>query len=613
MGDKSPMIQLAIPYEEKDEAKLQARRESISLRWNPDEKFWYIDSDQIPESFKKYLPQGNKPGTTPEKKRTNYTHVLQIDFSYYKLVRPLGATWLKEHGVYVFKETPTRPLPLELTGFEPKPFSWEELIQQKLNSEKVKPTPPRKEITLRDHQKVVTRETLKAMKHLPGFLLADDVGLGKTYATWISILNALKNESPAKILIISPLSAVPVWTNAILDLGNPGHTIVVLNYDRLKRLFQVEDPSKGKSLKGIAKFGKAAQFDIIIFDESHYLKNLTSARTKLALKLYPQAGFMFWLSATAGENPLELGYLFPLLAARTGDKLVTNPKNFEEWCKKHKLGVSRGKFGKWNYEESSESNQRIHELLFKPQKGILGAIRREPKDIRGWPEIQRIPTPVELDSKSEKLYQLAWEEFLESMKNEPPKKKGGKPSTAFIANITRLRQKASLLRAPHTLDLTLELLSNHRQVAISCQYLHSLNEIQNLLKKEGINASVIQGKTPPKQKEEQRLLYQTGENKVVLFTVEAAISLHQGEHNNTPRTQINHDLRWSAIQTHQIDGRSHRDGKFAPVYWPYLENTIEERVLQILLAKVQSMNQIHGTTTSSELVELYDTILEFSS
>ena len=79
------------------------------------------------------------------------------------------------------------------------------------------------------------------------------------------------------------------------------------------------------------------------------------------------------------------------------------------------------------------------------------------------------------------------------------------------------------------------------------------------------------------------------------------ISLHEGETNNggnnVPRCQIDHDLRWSAIQAHQIDGRSHRDGKFAQVYWVVAKDTIDSRVAEVLLWKLESMSNLQGDFT----------------
>ena len=47
---------------------------------------------------------------------------------------------------------------------------------------------------------------------------------------------------------------------------------------------------------------------------------------------------IFWLSATAGQNPLELGYLAPVLAKKTGDWAL-NTNDFEQWCVDNLPGV----------------------------------------------------------------------------------------------------------------------------------------------------------------------------------------------------------------------------------------------------------------------------------
>jgi hypothetical protein len=38
-----------------------------------------------------------------------------------------------------------------------------------------------------------------------------------------------------------------------------------------------------------------------------------------------------------------------------------------------------------------------------------------------------------------------------------------------------------------------------------------------------------------------------------------------------------HDLRWSPIQMARIEGRCHRDGHFAQVFWAYANGTIESK------------------------------------
>src|SRR4029079_16309114 len=110
---------------------------------------------------------------------------------------------------------------------------------------------------------------------------------------------------------------------------------------RLGKLFEVppEARKKIRTKKGLARAGSAAAVDVIIWDESHRRKNPTSARSKLAVKLDANAKFAMWLSATAGQNPLELSYLASLLASVTGSR-TSDLKDFEAWCTKMDLGVT---------------------------------------------------------------------------------------------------------------------------------------------------------------------------------------------------------------------------------------------------------------------------------
>ncbi|WP_437877509.1 helicase-related protein [Sorangium sp. So ce513] len=125
----------------------------------------------------------------------------------------------------------------------------------------------------------------------------------------------------------------------------------------------------------------------------------------------------------------------------------------------------------------------------------------------------------------------------------------------------RLRQKSSLIRAPGTVELVRELLDNGHHVAVSVAFMETLEAVQVALARERVPCALIHGALPAGDKEAGRLRFQRGEPLVVLFTVEEGISLHQGEHNEAPRSEVIHDLRWSAIQMAQIEGRCHRDGR----------------------------------------------------
>ena len=59
--------------------------------------------------------------------------ILDIPFSYRDIAARAGARWDSEIKAYLFEKRSGQALPLELEGFEPKQFSWEEKIQRELN------------------------------------------------------------------------------------------------------------------------------------------------------------------------------------------------------------------------------------------------------------------------------------------------------------------------------------------------------------------------------------------------------------------------------------------------------------------------------------------------
>jgi len=581
-------ITLHVPYEQKEEFKKVCQKEKVPYFWDPAQKVWGVESTtSLPPSLKVY-----------QKSTPNRVHVIDCDYTYLPFAKSAGARWDKNHRAVLYDGD---RLPTPLSGFQPKPFSLAERLQRKLNQEKKTILLPSKSITLHPHQKLAKEKICQAwLKRQPGFLLADETGLGKTISTWASIQEIGELEDRTlKILIVGPLNSLETWRETITWMGSSkAHDIVLLNYEKLKNLFQ-EEEKKAKSLKGLAKFGETEAFDIVTFDESHSLKSPAAARTKLARKVEEKAKFTLWLSATAGQNPLELSYLSNLLAHKTNHKKVLVQKDFEVWCQSQGLHLHRGKFGKWVWENNDEDNKKLHHLLFGDK---TLALRRRCADIAGWPEIQRIPKSFELSPQDYSLYQSQWEEFLLALQTDKAQRASGKPDTAQgLEKLLRLRQKASLLRTPQTCDLAKELLENGYQVAISVEFLKTLDTIKDELEKEGISCGEYSGRNTA-ERETERKAYQQGNKKVLLFSTETSISLHQETPSDAPRSQINHDLRWSGIEQEQIDGRSHRNGSHAPIYWCFGKNTVEEKVGTILLSKLENMNTLRGDTTSFQAI-----------
>lgn len=533
-------------------------------------------------------------------------YVIDLPFMLRNSLALFGGTYNKEYKVSVIKKD---TLPAELLTFASKPYSYEAWVEKELNGtyrkEILEQMAKKDLMTPREYQISgfnVINAAITAGSN--GFLLADEVGLGKT----ITSILALRDKQFEKVLIVTTLAAVPHWRKTLLNFHLPNKEIIVINYDRLQKLFELSTAEKSKvktkkaQNKKVATKGVAQEFDFIIFDESHKLKNNTSMRSKLALKLVEKNEFTLWLSATAGQNPLELSYLAPLLAQITKQSAKTM-NEFEVWCKSMDLGVSRGDYGKWIWNGTKESIEKIKRLLFG-NKPIV-ALRRTPVDIAGYPEIARELMPVELSPDDLKNYDLAWADFKRVMNDEKIKGIKEKKQNVLVAQL-RLRQKSSYLKIPYTLENIYDLLENNHQVAVSVNFKDTIFEMKKQLEEKKIGVSIIYGEQSAQEKEEQRIKFQKGENTVVLFTVEEAISLHQGEYNNAVRSMLIHDLRWSAIQMSQIEGRTHRDGKFSQIYWLFFNDSIEEKIAKIVLRRVINMKNMVGddTKTLEEIEEV---------
>ena len=80
-----------------------------------------------------------------------------------------------------------------------------------------------------------------------------------------------------------------------------------------------------------------------------------------------------------------------------------------------------------------------------------------------------------------------------------------------------------------------------------------------------------------------------------------SISLHANEMpgGERPRALLVHDMRHSAIELQQIEGRCHRDGEKAVVYYLYAEDTVEERIAATVTGRLAAMAGLSGDDTAA--------------
>jgi superfamily II DNA or RNA helicase len=531
-------------------------------------------------------PRPRRPrGTTPDGGRV---WVLSVGFEDRNEAKWGGARWDATGRRWFFQGV---ELPPQLRRFATSPHSWERWQEDELN--RTRPAPTAGSVMLRDHQREAAQAITSAgRKGDVGFVLADDVGLGKTFS---AIAGVSGIGGSLKILVLCPLSVVAHWRRSLDAYGSGRHRWCVVNYDRAKSLLEVPaDADRARRTKTrnrrIANKGRSlVDWDVVICDEAHRLKNPTAQRSAAVRNLIAarsNAAFVLWMSATAGQNPLELSYLAPLLAQRTGNR-VKDLGDFEAWCRDQGIAVKRGAFGSWTWERNEQDLHAMRDLLFADR---AAGLRRRPQDLAGWPELVRCLTPTALTPHERRLYDEAWSEFCLALELA---RASGEDSTNPMVAALRFRQKASVLRAPHTVEFAADLIADGLQVAVSVQFLETAKLIADQL-----GAVVISGEIPAGEREQARISFQRGEVPAVVFTVTEGISLHAGEQavraSSAERALLVHDLRWSALDMAQIEGRCHRDGERAVAYYLYADGTVEEKVAAAVLHKLSDMASMLG-------------------
>ena len=262
--------------------------------------------------------------------------------------------------------------------------------------------------------------------------------------------------------------------------------------------------------------------------------------------------------------------------------------------KRLRIGKAKGRWTNWTWEANARDRTVMADLLFKGTRAI--GLRRRPGDIAGWPEVQRELAPTALGDEERRLYEATWREF----RRELGLLGGSTRRPAGWAAELRFRQKASLLRVTGTADFAQDLLEADEQLAISVAFLETSSALAAKLAGRGWRVGEINGERDGSANEAARIAFQTGQLDAVVFTVTESISLHRNEMpgGERERALIVHDMRHSAIQLAQIEGRCHRDGEEAMIYFAYAEGAVEEGIAATVMRRMASMEAMAGADTS---------------
>jgi len=438
-------------------------------------------------------------------------------------------------------------------------------------------------------------------------LIADEMGCGKT----IEVLGWI-NQHPEiyPIIIVCPASVKLNWQKEILKWTvNPGKIVIVnkntkeydgkfyiINYDILSNFVYVPKKEKDKKTGGwknvdVPKKDRVPYNDlflkihaqILILDESHYIKDKSAQRTKSALRLARMTPYKVALTGTPFLNrPVELYTVANMLA----------PKVFDNWVK-YITRYCGGKEGNWGWEYKGHSNEaELNQLL---RSSIM--LRRRKEDVvQDLPEKTRTFVPLECGATS--AYEILEKKiineliYLETVRKRKDYDEDIRDSqTSILTSINQARQEIFELKKLQLMDFILDTLENNENLVIFIYHHEAYRYITEELTKRKISVTGFTGEDNINKRQESIDGFQAGNYRVFVTSTGAGsigITLTQAS------TLIFAELDWSLANVMQAEDRIHRIGQHNNVNIYYLidYDSIEGYIASLLEEKLVTFKSV---------------------
>ena len=474
-------------------------------------------------------------------------------------------------------------LPGELAPYASKPYSYLRWLEDDLNGVKG-PGATSAPMTLRPEQLDDVRAIATvAQRRLRQVQLSNSVGTGKTLVAVAAAKVIARMRGVDTILVTVDRPAritIPSWRRTIAALGDDDLRWIIISSDSLGKLMGRN--GRPAISPGVAVIDEAHQF-------RHDSKRTSYMRRLTRMDAPPgKAPFVLTITATPGDHVGQWTYLSSLFAQVRGD----DP---QEWKDFGRALAARGmplelSYGKWNWNEAAKKSLPMQQDAIAKARDVL--LRHDPplmlNRAAAWGPPPFDVELVELTPDQWRAYELEWGEFQREMKLA----RSGNDVARGLAAIVRLRQKASMIRVEHTVDAVKAELEKGFQVLVATEMVSTAaHPVADLLEADGIAVARIYGANP--NAEDERMRFQRGQAKVVVFNTATAINLQAREEfadgsvgSSTPRRGLMHQGRYSGLLAGQIMGRAHRNGQVCA--WSLLAaaGTIEEKAGLVMLSRL---------------------------
>lgn len=439
------------------------------------------------------------------------------------------------------------------------------------------------------HQKKALLAALK--KGSIAFLM--DPGSGKTKPSidYFGIRNYMNQCD--RVLIIAPKTVLGVWEEEIETHLHPEIKRKVIRLEGPKRSKVLADHKKTKGLiiylisydstwrtRSLATLVKP---DMIICDESHYISNPTSTRSRFIRKLSTVAKWKLILTGTFLPN----GVLGAYSQMSFLDKSIF-PMSWSEFKERFMVWYKpKGKYFKIpkRPKRTKELNRIINRNAFIVKK----------EDVLKLPKRTDVYVPVEMSAKGWKYYNQMKKDKLIKFKNSKARADiiltellhfqqitGGfvRTETGEYDKNDRPIKKDIAIHADKLKALN-ELLDIHmaygEKILVFCQFTWEFDQISNLMKKKKMRYAGISGKS--KHRDEVRRGFQRGDYDALVIQIATG---GVGITLTAANIVIFYSLNQRLDHYIQAKDRVHRPGQKKPVTYYHLivRKTIDDAIIE---------------------------------
>lgn len=426
-------------------------------------------------------------------------------------------------------------------------------------------------------------------------LIGDDMGLGKTIQA-IGYLQLYPKLRPA--IVVCPSSVKLNWAREVKSWMGMGENqveviqgktpyilsgdILIINYDILHSWIEVLIKMKPQ---------------VLILDECQYIKNNKAIRTTSVKTLSKAIHRVIALSGTPIINrPIEFFNVLRIL----------RPDMFSNWLQYTTRYCNRRHNG-FGWDVSGASNtEELHELI----NGSVMIRRLKQEVLPELPDKIRSFFPLEMHPELLAEYEEAEANFLEWMRTRRGKKAADRASMAeALTEIEVLKQVAVAAKMPSAIEWITDFLDNSEEKLVVFATHRAV--IDMLMKQFGKVAVKLDGSVSGPMRQAVVDSFQN-EPKKRLFVgnIKAAgVGITLTAASNVAFLE----LPWTPGELSQAEDRCHRIGQkdTVNVYYLLAEETIEERIAQLLDRKRQVLDSVlDGAQTDDksllmELIENY--------